>query len=728
MTYLDLSGNVVTLGPKVGGGGEAEIFEVRGQPGKVAKIYKHHSHERLAKLTAMVKRPPTDPTLQVGHVSICWPADILSASKGSAAGFLMARMDLTHHREVFKLYNPRSRKTEAPEFTWKNLVIAAGNIANVVQSIHSQGYVIGDINESNFFVSTQTYVTLVDCDSVQVTSAGRTYRCVVGKPEFTPPELQGKPFASVDRTPAQDNFGLAVLLFQLLMEGVHPFMGIWKRAGDPTLEEKIKLGACTYAGSRDIDPMPSALPFTFLPDRLRTLFVRAFKEGHSSPGMRPSPQEWMAALHAGGQALTACANNRKHFYPSTSPRCTWCERKRLLGGVDPFPLVAPPPRPAQRPMPAQQFAKSTPFPPTPSPFGNLPAPFPKIGSSPRPTFFSTAAMLARAFGQLVKICLIVAGLAFGWWVLHSLLASGPDKAPAKVTLPPSPAPSPTPDVQEPEDAWPIDSPYVTAASSFPALGLFVRDLVFFSGPYSMPPLQNRSFQTSFSETPESALYWQLNFETSGTSPQANVLTTTYLYSANNTLYYKSQSRYTLPPGSGSFLIAGALEERPGTLPPGEYHASVFINQQKAAIGGFIVQAAPPPPQQADIPPQPAGEQGQQPVTQPANPIGQPDAQQPPPYAPPPQAPAGVLDRYRAKHEEFGRDCAGVLTLRVDGLDFSCLTSNSPGQSFSIDRRQVKANHKNGVELFDKDKKFHFDITGMDKKSVEKRFADWFAGR
>src|SRR5712691_4689158 len=78
-------------------------------------------------------------------------------------------------------------------------------------------------------------VTLVDTDSFQVCEPhnGVVYRCPVGKPEFTPPELQGCPFAQVDRAPEHDLFGLAVLLFQLLMEGTHPFAGVYQGHGDP---------------------------------------------------------------------------------------------------------------------------------------------------------------------------------------------------------------------------------------------------------------------------------------------------------------------------------------------------------------------------------------------------------------------------------------------------------------------------------------------------------------
>src|SRR5438105_3869599 len=83
---------------------------------------------------------------------------------------------------------------------------AARNIAAAVHAVHSRGYVIGDVNESNILVTDTALATLVDTDSFQVRDPGSgvVYRCPVGKPEFTPPELQGASFGEIDRTPEHD--------------------------------------------------------------------------------------------------------------------------------------------------------------------------------------------------------------------------------------------------------------------------------------------------------------------------------------------------------------------------------------------------------------------------------------------------------------------------------------------------------------------------------------------
>ena len=84
-----------------------------------------------------------------------------------------------------------------------------------------------------------------------------TYACPVAKPEYTPPELQGKRLSSIVRTPEQDAFGLGVLIFQLLMEGNHPFRAQWLGKGDPPpLEERIASGAFPYTATPGLPVRP----------------------------------------------------------------------------------------------------------------------------------------------------------------------------------------------------------------------------------------------------------------------------------------------------------------------------------------------------------------------------------------------------------------------------------------------------------------------------------------
>lgn len=369
------------LDQQLGEGGEGWIYAVKGTSSSVAKIYKISTPLHAAKLRAMLANSPADPTLHLNHISIAWPSELILTPQGSVAGFLMPRIDYKASVPLLKLYNRRDRQQTAPNFTWKYLLHTALNLASVVEAVHARGYVVGDLNESNLLVSSRALVSLVDCDSMQVSAGnGQVFRCPVGKAEYTPPELQGVDFKSVDRHPSHDNFGLAVLIFMLLMEGVHPYAGISKVTGTPPTEaENIRDGNCPYTDKTGkIAPPRHALPFDALPPGVQSLMVRCFGAGHRNPGVRPAPQEWRSALEHAETSLARCKTNRQHVYSDhLGKKCPWCERLRK-GMGDSFPQpgkqiplrAAPfvrtaPPAPIKRPAPVM-------LPPSPSPPVSIP--------------------------------------------------------------------------------------------------------------------------------------------------------------------------------------------------------------------------------------------------------------------------------------------------------------------------------------------------------------------
>jgi TonB family protein len=302
----------------------------------VDKLYHQPDAERAAKVQAMLACPPRD--AEDGAFRLAWPREVLLDEDGGFAGFAMARAE---GPRVFELYNPATRRERAPLFHHGLLHRAARNLAAAFASVHAAGYVVGDVNESNVLVDVESgAVTLVDTDSFQVRDeAGRVHRCKVGKPEFTPPELQGVTLGEVERTPEHDRFGLAVVLFQMLMEGTHPFAGQYPGAGDPpALETRIREGHFAYAGRPGSPSRPPRLapPFGTLHPALQALFLRCF-DAAATPSQRPAAAEWVEALEVAGAALVTCADNPQHRFGGHLGNCPWCERARLLGGRDPFP-------------------------------------------------------------------------------------------------------------------------------------------------------------------------------------------------------------------------------------------------------------------------------------------------------------------------------------------------------------------------------------------------------
>jgi DNA-binding helix-hairpin-helix protein with protein kinase domain len=340
------SGQLLTLTDSnlLGKGGEARVYQLSEDPSLVAKIWHKATAERGAKVAAMLANPPLNPTAAQKHSSIAWPLDLVQSPTGNpqTIGFLMPFVG--GMRPVIDFFNPKTRRAKCPLFNYFYLHRTARNLVIAIRALHERNYVIGDLNESNALVAETALVTIVDTDSFQVwdPANAKLYRCRVGKPEFTPPEMQGKTFGQIDRNIQQDLFGLGIILFQLLMEGTHPFAGNYTGQGEPPpYETRIAAGHFPYAFGRKVPYVPkqTAPAFTILYPALQHLFVRCFQDGHFNPGARPDTEAWQWALEEAENSLVTCWFNDQHIYSGHLTSCPWCERTRLLGGRDPFPSI-----------------------------------------------------------------------------------------------------------------------------------------------------------------------------------------------------------------------------------------------------------------------------------------------------------------------------------------------------------------------------------------------------
>ncbi|MDI9408221.1 MAG: hypothetical protein QM523_03135 [Candidatus Pacebacteria bacterium] len=343
------------LGERLGRGGEGTVYAVVNRPELAAKVYHQPlSAEKIAKLRVMVGLN----SFNLEGLT-AWPLELLASldppdspdspdSPDQTVGFIMPRIAVA--QDIHTLYSPRSRKNSFPNADWRFLVRAASNLARAFAVVHETGTVIGDINHSSIVVSNQAIVTLIDCDSFQITNEGASYLCSVGTSLFTPPELQGRNFAEVFRTVNHDCFGLAVLIFQLLMMGRHPYAGrfLGKATGtnggedgnDMGIERAIREDRFAYGRqglARQMEPPPHSLPLAALPPLITQYFELAFA-AESRVRPRPTAREWVAALVALERALVACAVNPSHYFFSSEerpdprlprrvqdyPLCPWC--------------------------------------------------------------------------------------------------------------------------------------------------------------------------------------------------------------------------------------------------------------------------------------------------------------------------------------------------------------------------------------------------------------------
>jgi len=323
----------VTLGSRLGKGGEGEVFSLDHDDSHAVKLYTVSDLvEREQKIEAMIR---SGMALQAPQVA--FPLSVARDEAGRFAGFLMR--NVLEHKPLHELYSPGSRKIHFPQADYRFLIRTAQNISKAIASVHTLGCVIGDINQSSILVSKAATVALIDSDSFQVTSGSQTFFCRVGVPEYTPPELQGVSLARIPRTANHDAFGLAIVIFQLLFMGRHPFVGTVRRGEIPTLYESIKDFRFVYSEQRDVgmSQPPGTPALSDFPKSMASAFESAF--GSQSSAARPTAQQWIDVLGAMEESLTQCAGQRLHWYPAEASECPWCAMEGALAATLFIPFV-----------------------------------------------------------------------------------------------------------------------------------------------------------------------------------------------------------------------------------------------------------------------------------------------------------------------------------------------------------------------------------------------------
>lgn len=322
-----------------------------------------------------------------GHVMLTWPTELVFDGR-RFVGFLMPLIDVNRTVELHQISNPTDRLDQTivdswtHGFTWEYLVGTAKNLALATREIHnSGGVVIGDFNERNVLVWHDSRVTLLDCDSMQLREpgGGRVHFCDVGRLDYTAPELIGSDWKSTVRLASSDLFTLAVHIHQLLLEGSHPFDGLWRGSGDkPKRHLLAKLGMWQYGGSRELGPRPASIPLEVLPRELRELMRLALVAGTRNPGLRPSASVWYVELAKLQNSLVRCSRNAVHRFRRGLTKCPWCMREERSATQQVMPV--PSSRQVAPTAPLQSPARVTKPPVKPQPVPQRPVASPSVAS------------------------------------------------------------------------------------------------------------------------------------------------------------------------------------------------------------------------------------------------------------------------------------------------------------------------------------------------------------
>lgn len=292
-------------------GGEGEVYRVVSGPERYKNAcVKHYTQKKLTveqnnKIKYMASHQPF--IIKGSEFLVCWPLDLVTDPLGAFWGFVMPlafpdsnNLTCLITRKMSKTLNPKwhnnydfSNGAQARN----NRIKLIYNISKVIDTLHSiEKYVLTDMKPSNFLLTLDGRVSLVDMDSVQISERNRIlFSGGCGTIDYIPPEIfnLGINLSANPIEKTWDLFAIGVIFYQLLI-GCHPFAVIPKRQQDPdanTIPYCISHELFPFGQNKnEIYSYPSFHDdFKMLPKQLKDLFVRTFS---GSSLERPTAHEW----------------------------------------------------------------------------------------------------------------------------------------------------------------------------------------------------------------------------------------------------------------------------------------------------------------------------------------------------------------------------------------------------------------------------------------------------
>ncbi len=331
--YPDGHSEKIVLGKVLNRGGAAgRIYEVEDHPQYVAKIFYNltKSDTNRKKLESMLLNAPHfPPTIKDGieYVQIAWPTAILEDDKGFCAGYIMPLVNMEKAVSLDHLMQKSIRQKLGLSEKYSYRLFAAYNVASMVAALHKCGHYIVDLKPSNVSVYRDTMiVAMVDCDgfSIQGEKDNR-YPADFVSEEYIYPE--GMDLSCSEMGEEQDKFALAVIIFKLLNNGIHPFSGV-PRKNDDMLTIQQRIEDYHYAYGSWLDKYQAPHPYSihnYFDKKTLDMFDRAFVCGQE----RPTAKEWQEHLWYLLHNMRQCKQNSDHIY-FTSKGCGLCAMEEKL--------------------------------------------------------------------------------------------------------------------------------------------------------------------------------------------------------------------------------------------------------------------------------------------------------------------------------------------------------------------------------------------------------------
>jgi hypothetical protein len=301
---------------QLGFGGEGGVYLT--DCGDICKVYQpgKPTVATLKKLQLMVKRP-------IGHPLICWPTELVHKDD-VFVGYLMPR---AHGQIMRSVTNPEKILNAFPNWTRQDLAKLALKVCEVVEYVHGNNILVGDLSDTNIMVDELGQPWFIDTDSYQLGS----FPSPVGRRPFIHPDLLGADLKQMFRLIEHEWFALATLVFMILFPGRPPYAG----AGADNQEDDHRDRVFPYRIDKVGDPRldqresqlgpPWTLAWSNLSRDLRLAFSAVFRQGKEKvaaldPGEGPYDATfWRKALQTYIRDLDGNSRLSKELFPTRYP-------------------------------------------------------------------------------------------------------------------------------------------------------------------------------------------------------------------------------------------------------------------------------------------------------------------------------------------------------------------------------------------------------------------------
>ncbi len=325
----------VPLGKKLGEGAGGAVYQHPLDRSLAIKVLNNPSSHDIARIKAALGIGiPCD--VPNSRARLAWPTELYRDAQGNIRGFVMPIAAGISPVIVASIMHRRERRTLAGNLGFNLLLHYATACCAIVGHYHDYRIVVGDLNERNLMASGDGWVSGIDTDSVQFTDAqGNQFLNGFYTPEFLAPELVGVNLAQTPRRDCHDDFALAVIVFMLLCDGWHPFVGVSRNKQSVNEAANASNGHFAYPGNCPaLAPPKGAPPWEVIPRSLAGPLEQTFTAATDGSKRTRAWDLHAAAVSALG-GLVLCNGAEQHYYPREQPACPWCSYYGTIPGPRP---------------------------------------------------------------------------------------------------------------------------------------------------------------------------------------------------------------------------------------------------------------------------------------------------------------------------------------------------------------------------------------------------------